>query len=249
MNKILLFSIAILFSSTYSNAQHHNILLESGVSINYSTVQGFLIGIEDHGTEGIGTHAALGYGISINNRINLGLRKFVIKSSLGYSYFGDQTINGDDTNKAIDNLFMLDVMMEYHLKEYYSVRYFDDELWTPYVGLGFNSVYRSSGDLPEKISNKDVSEFITENNKTNIHATLKASLGLKYRFRRRLSFFIETSVEMGNKDNMLNNYDYSSEYEKKDYMVNISAGVSYIFLKQDKKNKRKLPWADLLYDN
>lgn len=176
-----------------------------------------------------------GVGFKLDNRINFATSNFVIKNSLGLTSFG-KTGYGDGnpdnkSNKSLDYLWMFDAILEYNFKDFSNSRSSSDDSWTPYIGGGINSIYRST----KKYGNRPASE--------GMYFTLKGSLGAKFRINNNLYFTTEGYLEWDFSDELDGFKNNPDQWYKFDHTANFSIGIMY---KLGGKGNTRLPWADNL---
>jgi hypothetical protein len=187
--------VLIILSSFGVNAQ--NIIYDFGASTSASLMT------SDY-------DFVLGVGIKLDNRISLRSTNFSLKSSIGHTKYNNTDIT-ESQKKDYDNLWMLDIMLEYDLF------YIDKKSlttitknWTPYIGVGPNIIYRS---------NDGGSEF----------ATIKGSLGIKKRLSNNLLFIAEGYLEWDFCDELDGNGNSHPNWKHYDHTANFAIGLCYRF--------------------
>ena len=196
MKKELQIIVLIIISSFGIYAQ--NSTYDLGVSFNGSIMK------SDYGY-------VPGTGVKIDNRFSILRTDFTFKNSLGFTKYYNYDITGKTSND-IDNLWMLDLMLEYN---FYAMEKHHlgtvTENWTPYIGAGTNIIYRLNNDNPKT--------FIT----------IKGSLGIKHRLSNNLILIMEGYLEWGFSDELDGTERDSTSLLKYDHTANFIIGLSYRF--------------------
>ena len=195
MKKELQIIVLIIISSFGINAQ--NSTYDLGVSFNGSIMK------SDYGY-------VPGTGVKVDNRFSILRTDFTFKNSLGFTKFYNHDITGN-TSKKFDNLWMLDLMVEYN---FYTMEKHHlgsvTKNWTPYLGAGTNIIYRS--DIISKA-------FLT----------IKGSLGIKYRLSNNLILIMEGYLEWDFSDKLDGTEGGTTPLLKYDHTANLIIGISYRF--------------------
>ncbi|MEN8137023.1 MAG: DUF6089 family protein [Bacteroidota bacterium] len=228
MNKLLLSTTLLTLFNL--NIFSQNIIVETGGSVNASLMGGSNLGMIP------------GAGGKIVNRINFTETKFVLKNSAGITTYGQKPVKSEYKNKAYDYHWMLDAMLEYNFFEFGGIRYNRSTSFTPYVGAGVNTIYRSTKDYGSRAGSD------------GLYLTLKSSLGLKYRVNETLIINLEGYLEWDfsdklDNDNLRHTLEIPSdtpELLRYDHSVHFSIGFTYIIDRRTKMNKHNLPWSDNL---
>jgi len=153
----------------------------------------------------------LGTGFKIDNRFSLYRTNLSLKSSLGFTKYYDYDIKLDKVNKDYDNLWMLDMMLEYNFflmtKQHLTSTI---KNWTPYISAGTNIIYRTD------IESKTI-------------ATIKGGLGIKYKLNNNLLLIAEGYLEYDFSDDLDDRIEDDQTWYQYDHTANFSIGLSYRF--------------------
>ena len=206
MKKLIYSIVVVILSATYTNAQQFtNEFGANGIVSMMNTNYGFVPGL----------------GFEFDHRLNFVQGHFTLKNSLGMTSYAMQAYDVDDFSggrkKGQDYLWMLDVMGEYNFVSYKDFHRKSHNSWTPYVGLGVNFIYRSTKSFSH-IQGSD-----------GFYATLKGSLGVKYKLSSNLLLNIEGNFDWDFSDELDGYKLPEHKWYNYDHMASLSIGFTYLF--------------------